>query len=286
MEPSRITLKSICPFVRYAQEIQLSKPRKMAVAYDHRLFFAVSGGGMLKISETEHRIQPGAVLYIPSGNPYALLPDPDGDLHLMAVNFDCTQAGTENVLCIPMGNPQEYDPEKRMEVLCFTDVPKMNEWLHLDTLPGILPCLQAILREMAVPDHFSTVQTGHWMALILNQIGRSVFQEPCVRQRTVSFREILEYIQLHYQEPLDNRTLGRIFHYHENYVNQLFTEHTGIPVHQYLLKVRIRQALELLQNTDLPVREIAVQVGFRDCSYFSQYFKKITGYSPSAFRLP
>ena len=285
MELRHIAFESIRPFVRFAQEMRITEPRRPAIAYDYRLFYVLSGSGIFGISGMEREIQPGAVLYLPSGTLYAIRPDSETTLHMIILNFDCTQDASRTVRYLPMVTEQEYAPRNRMEILQFTDAEDMNGPICLAALPAVLPYLQTILAEMAVPDSFSSFQTSQLLALVLNLIFRNVSQRQTARERSGSFRQILEYIQEHYQEELDNQTLGRIFNYHPNYVNQLFSEHTGVSVHQYLLKTRIRQALELLQTTELPINEIAARVGFRNSSYFSQYFKKSTGYSPGAFRI-
>lgn len=53
---------------------------------------------------------------------------------------------------------------------------------------------------------------------------------------------------------------------------------------QYLLLLRINEAQKLLQETDLPVSEIAFKVGFENLSYFNRSFKSILGMPPKAFR--
>jgi transcriptional regulator GlxA family with amidase domain len=45
------------------------------------------------------------------------------------------------------------------------------------------------------------------------------------------------------------------------------------------------KAIDLLQNSSLPIGEIAVSIGFCDIAHFSKTFKQKTGLSPSAFRI-
>ena len=53
---------------------------------------------------------------------------------------------------------------------------------------------------------------------------------------------------------------------------------------EYLTKVRMEAARELLLKTDLRTSEIGYQVGYKDPHYFSYLFKKIHGITPKAFR--
>ena len=49
---------------------------------------------------------------------------------------------------------------------------------------------------------------------------------------------------------------------------------------QYLNKLRINHALEIMKDTTLSITEVAMQCGFSDSTYFSKVFKKYTGKSP------
>lgn len=65
---------------------------------------------------------------------------------------------------------------------------------------------------------------------------------------------------------------------------QLFKKETGWPPMQYLKKLRLKRAEQLLQNTFLSVKEIAFLSGGRDMSHFVRDFKKRYGRTPSEFR--
>ena len=64
----------------------------------------------------------------------------------------------------------------------------------------------------------------------------------------------------------------------------IFTKTLGISPKQYLIKIKIEKAIELLENTELPIARIAELVGIADCNYFSRIFKKHTSHSPKFYR--
>ncbi|MBO5416961.1 MAG: helix-turn-helix transcriptional regulator [Clostridia bacterium] len=75
----------------------------------------------------------------------------------------------------------------------------------------------------------------------------------------------------------------------KNYISvstlqRAFREYTGTSPKQYLITLRINQALSLLINTNLSIREISTTCGFADDKYFSRAFKKRYGYSPTQLR--
>ena len=59
---------------------------------------------------------------------------------------------------------------------------------------------------------------------------------------------------------------------------------TNMGINDYISKVRMEKAIELLQNTNMSFVEIAVNVGFTSQSYFSTAFKQYTGKTPTAYK--
>ena len=65
---------------------------------------------------------------------------------------------------------------------------------------------------------------------------------------------------------------------------KMFKEYTGISPGQYHLSLRIRQAKDLLINTNLSIKEISYRLGFESIFYFSRVFKSKTGISPTEYK--
>ena len=72
-----------------------------------------------------------------------------------------------------------------------------------------------------------------------------------------------------------------ISHYH---LCRIFKQAMQVTVVEYLNQIRIKNACRLLETTGRDVGEIAESCGFRSSSYFSNVFKKATGFSPSGYR--
>lgn len=63
-----------------------------------------------------------------------------------------------------------------------------------------------------------------------------------------------------------------------------FKEATGLPVHQYLLRLRAERAAALLRETDLPIAEIASRTGFAHQAHLTRVTSKLLGASPKRIR--
>ena len=93
-----------------------------------------------------------------------------------------------------------------------------------------------------------------------------------------------EYITLHYQKDISLDDVSREVDISPYYFSKLFKEATGENFIDYLTNMRIDKAKELLDNTDLSMKEICVEVGYSNPNYFSRIFKKIVGVTPTEYK--
>ncbi|HOX58596.1 MAG TPA: helix-turn-helix domain-containing protein [Candidatus Paceibacterota bacterium] len=93
-----------------------------------------------------------------------------------------------------------------------------------------------------------------------------------------------EYIQQHQTEHLRLGHVARAVNTSTFYFCKMFKQVTGINFTDYLSRVRIEKAKNLLLNPNLRVSEIAFEVGFQSLTHFNRVFKKILGQSPTEYR--
>ena len=104
--------------------------------------------------------------------------------------------------------------------------------------------------------------------------------------RLSQVREIIEgYIREHYTEELSMQDVARVMNYSDAYFCKLFKQCFKVNFSAYLNEYRISRAKELLQTTRLNVREISIACGYSDANYFARVFKRVTGMTPSEFRV-
>ena len=97
-------------------------------------------------------------------------------------------------------------------------------------------------------------------------------------------RPAMEYLEKHYNDfQINVSILASQVSVSEAYFRKLFTSVYKIPPSRYIQTIRINKAKDLLNSRMHSVGEIAELVGFSNIYYFSNVFKKETGFSPSAF---
>jgi len=92
------------------------------------------------------------------------------------------------------------------------------------------------------------------------------------------------FIQQHYAEDLSLGQVAKAMNTSTFYFCKMFKKATGINFTDYLSRVRIEKAKNLLLNPNLRISEIAFEVGFQSLTHFNRVFKNILGQSPSEYR--
>ena len=97
-------------------------------------------------------------------------------------------------------------------------------------------------------------------------------------------KELLSYIQQNYTGHITLPELSEHFHLSEKYISRYFKEHFHLTLSQYINYLRLSQAKHLLENSGLPVTEVALRCGFSNVSYFIRTFKRAFGIAPLQYR--
>ena len=117
------------------------------------------------------------------------------------------------------------------------------------------------------------------LSMVSNQIAvQREKAEPAVITRAKQF------IQAHHAEPLSLGQVAKSVNTSTFYFCKMFKKSTGLNFTDYLSRVRVEKARNLLLNPNLRVSEIAFEVGFQSLTHFNRVFKKTLGLSPTEYR--
>lgn len=94
----------------------------------------------------------------------------------------------------------------------------------------------------------------------------------------------LDYMQAHLDQPITISKLSVMVGLSQSSFFELFRKVTNDTPLQWFIRARMRRACELLERTNLPVKQIADLVGYEDPLYFSRAFKSVCGIPPTEYR--
>ena len=97
-------------------------------------------------------------------------------------------------------------------------------------------------------------------------------------------RKVQEYVRSHYSQSVTVEDMAAEIHFSANYIRTIFKEGTGQTILEYITDYRFEQACELLKNPKYKVKEVSMQVGYENVSYFCSVFTKRYGETPNEYR--
>lgn len=275
--------QDIHPFGRYLRFMPVVKPQQynLTVPYDARLFLCIGGKGIIIADGTEYKMERGSCIIINSGVPYHLIAGEKEALYF-AANFDFTFENSSLTTPVPPARVEQYRPEELIGHVEFSDMPEFDRVVYLKGMTALEQKCTAAEREYSRKLNFSDGIVSGILSEILFECARVLISAE--NQSADKVEQILDYIHQNFNKPLTNKDIGDIFSFHPNYINNLVRKSTGQPLHKYLLNVRIARAIDLLEETNDSVSAIADTIGFQNLYYFSRFFKKVTGFSPTEYR--
>ena len=108
-----------------------------------------------------------------------------------------------------------------------------------------------------------------------------------IREKEYATKHVKDVIAFLNDSVFDSLTVDEILKnsfYGRAYSMRVFKKETELSIMEYFTKLKIEKAKELLRDKQLSVREISDKLSFSEPNYFTKTFKKITGFTPSAYR--
>ena len=105
-----------------------------------------------------------------------------------------------------------------------------------------------------------------------------------IRYRTQLYEEVCELVEAEYADDLQLDDIARRIASSRRQLQRAFSEIGGTSFRDYLTKVRMARAAEMLEREPLTVREVARRVGYRQPAQFAKAFRRQLGAAPSEYR--
>lgn len=131
---------------------------------------------------------------------------------------------------------------------------------------------------------FETIaDVKQWLKNIFNAIIETVNLKKKSKNRMI-VDNIAKIINERYNSDITAKEISREIFLSPNYIGSIFKEEMGTSFLEYLTKVRMEKAAELLKDPNAKVYEIAQMVGYNNTPYFSTLFRDYSGMTPSEYR--
>lgn len=118
---------------------------------------------------------------------------------------------------------------------------------------------------------------------ILDGFLNAVYESRSKKSTSEHLYKAIQYINAHYFEEIDLEKLAQQVFVSTYYLSHLFRREMGVTFSDYLTKVRVSRAKELLME-GRSVEDVCGRVGYNDSNYFIKIFKKYVGITPSKYR--
>lgn len=96
--------------------------------------------------------------------------------------------------------------------------------------------------------------------------------------------DLLDYIYEHLANDLSLAELASVIGVSQSHFSSLFRQNIGSSPHQYLVQQRVERAKTMLLKSNLPIAEIATEVGFYDQSHLTRHMQRLLSISPKQLR--
>ena len=228
---------------------------------DYYLIYIVAGTLKVEIDKGWQICRPGNFILFPPKTHYSYVHDSDDKLDYLWVHF--TGYGVTDAV-------NQYG---------LTVYPEINE---IKESNGIILRFQNIFDVFLEQDRFRDRELGLLLERLFIMLAKRKDEQS---SRSNMLKKSLSHIQRYYNTQIKIPELAKIENLSVSRYNTVFKEILGLSPVEYITKLRITSACDLLSATDLSVTEISILIGYKDPHFFSRVFKSITGKSPKNYRI-
>lgn len=257
--------------------------RNFKVSYPHRhddfyeILFLTQGEGIHTIDFQQYAIRPNTIFFLSPGQIHelALSEDVQGYIILFTSSFY---------------HFNKTDPHKLFELPFFYNLSQETPPIYLDNAECI-QTLTNLFREAIsenkqyLSDKDEAIRA--LLDLILIQCKRIYplsQQDEKTNKGKIMVKRFKQLIEEKCKENLSVKDYANLLAISPNYLSETVKSVTGRTSTDLINDRMILEIKRLLKHTDMGISEIAYSLNFADQSYFSKYFKKLTGLSPLEFR--
>ncbi|MFA7231971.1 MAG: AraC family transcriptional regulator [Victivallaceae bacterium] len=231
---------------------------------DYHLLFVRGGHGCYYIDGHEIKLKRGQIVFVGGGAYYEGMQDISHSLSIIPIRFGFYNNNSGSQL-EPISDSISYS---------YNSINTNElEFLFLEIIR-----LYNLSQSIFIDSNISS--------LLHTLLCRTLYEaeKDTVHKPENGLDEVHEWLKMH---PLDRSDIGKLakkYGISRKYFTTLFKRNYGLSPKSYQVSLRMNYAKYLLQESAMPIKEIATQLGYTDQYIFSKQFKSIIGHAPSAIR--
>lgn len=247
------------------------------------LAYITEGRGRFVVENRVYPVSAGDLIFVGPREFHLLRANHVQPLRVIALHFQ------QDLVCRPGSPPLDFEYLRPF----LHRGPGFRHRISADELPdGLVPArLRDIHREVHGPQPCHPLVVKTYLCDLLLEISRHVQSRAPGqgRQRVLGrhferLQPLFVYLGGHFAEPLNLVQAAAMVNLSPTYLCRFFKAVTGNTMTEYVLRLRIDRAMELLSGTSRSVTEIAYETGFTSHSYFDRIFRRFTGLTPKQYR--
>ncbi|WOZ39455.1 AraC family transcriptional regulator [Paenibacillus polymyxa] len=230
-----------------------------------------------KNTEESIKLRKGEFIMLDAGVPHRLVVEGEQPCRMLNVEFGFKEG-------VRVGPSIQQIAAEEQEVTAFMSRP--FPYLVLSDPEEVYYALKSLVLELDQRKEQPGAMAEMLFMQLLVRIAR--LREEAERSNTqqtdMYVKRCIEFLHLNYDRDIAVKDMAAAVNLHPGYLHRIFKKHTGLTLTAYLTMLRMDKACMLLQQTDIPIQEIADYVGVASRQYFHMLFKKHTGKTPVEYR--
>lgn len=231
---------------------------------EHILIYCINGSGTIQVNGQSYLIDPNSFMVIPAHQPHIYWASKKDPWSIYWIHFGGKKSQLfEKFFGYPV--PIKACPDSRIddrvnlfnEILTALELGFSKKNIEFANLS-----LHSILASFFYVDLYRASK-GY---LSKNPVDQAILFMQKNLTNNIKIEDIAQHVQLS-----------------ESHLSKIFRNKTGSPPFDYFINLKMQEAIRLLTNKSLRIKEVAFALGYDDPFYFSRLFKKHIGKSPGAF---
>ncbi len=225
--------------------------------------YTIKGHGTLEINNQTYKLCPGTLTGFEPGTPHHYKANPNNPMEHIFITF----VGS---------NASELLKKSSLLPRHFIEVVDQDETLNI---------FNKILQIGTAKTEYAQEISCHYLNIILlEQAAAFSGEKTNISASMGTYRLCKSYIDAKFSTIKSPAEVAEHRMIDVRYMSSLFKRYSHIPPGQYLMRLKLNKAANMLLTSGYSIKEIAFQVGFDDQYHFSKNFKKFHGSSPSKYR--